>query len=569
MKNPYEGQVEEEAVTFGARSAWFFVALFLVLIALPPIWRNAAEFAKGAEGWAPVREFFRFPSPEAEALLVTKKERDPSVVRERPNLRDQIQAFEEKLDEDTPFSEALRRWTQTALVKWRREGNRKTVIGRGGWLFYRPALDSLTGYGPMTREPRSVADDPTLPPWEGPRDVILEFGAQLREFGVELVLVPVPVKPMIYSEWLGAGSSGHGVIRHPDAERFYTALREDGIEVLDLADAFYGMREAGKGVTPLFLKQDTHWTPRGAQVAAELVADFLRSRPWFEGLASDPGRFEVREETVVHSGDLVGNLDLGEGQEFFQGEEARVEKVIDRSTGKAVHLEDKDSPIVLLGDSFTNIYRQEDMEWGTGAGFAEHLARQLGMTLDVIAFNGQASTGVRKELATRRGSARLMREKKKAVVWTIAARDLMLGETVARETGVEWKPVVFNALEPVEEAVTGDKLVLEGELTMKSRIPDPRQTTYKDALYAAEYRVTKVIDGSLEDEVVVVYHWAFKDRKMIESSRYGLGVRKRLVLVPFGEKKELQGINRKNDSERFDLKAPEFWAEEVGPADGD
>ena len=88
---------------------------------------------------------------------------------------------------------------QGVLSRTLREGNRKTYIGSDGWLYLQAALDSLTGYGPLEPEPDSVAKDPNREPWRSPLDAITKFAAQLDELGVELVLVPIPVKPMIYA----------------------------------------------------------------------------------------------------------------------------------------------------------------------------------------------------------------------------------------------------------------------------------------------------------------------------------------------------------------------------------
>ena len=117
---------------------------------------------------------------------------------------------------------------------------------------------------------------------------------------------------------------------------------------------------------------------------------------------------------------------------------------------------------------------------------------------------------------------------------------------------------VAEAVDLPEGAIT-----LEGELVFKSRIGDPKQTPYKDSLYAVEYKVTKVVEGDYAEDAVLVYHWAFRDRKLLESSRYAIGSVRRLTLVPFVTKKELKGVNSSNDSENFELMGREFWAEKV------
>ncbi|MEM8953584.1 MAG: hypothetical protein AAGD22_05475 [Verrucomicrobiota bacterium] len=555
MKNPYEEGLPREDIVLGRGLMWVFTVVFLVLIVGPPLSRNWADafgaIEEGEERWVPVVEFFRFGSEEAQNLLKKKKARDPSIAREAPGLRDHFEVFEGKVEGDAWFAEASRAALQDVMVRVMREGNRKTVVGEGGWLLYRPAVDALTGMGPLRAEPKSVADDPTLPSWEGPLEPILAFGKQLEELGVELILVPLPVKPMVM------GGDGE-VIRHADAERFYEVLRESGIEVLDMANEWV----TGESVDDLFLKQDTHWTPRGMEKAADLVAGYLKSRPWYGEVEGDAGRFEFEDASMASVGDLVGNLGLAAGQGIFSEEEVTGRRVLDGETGEVVVLNDHESPIVLLGDSFTNIYRQEDMGWGAGAGFGEHLAARLGMPLDVIARNGQASTGVREALANRAGSAREMRDKKKAVVWTIAARDLFLGESAARETDVEWGEVVFN--ERAGGDTAAELIKLKGKLDLKSAFPDPATVTYKNAIYAVEYEVMEVKEGEYDDGRVKVFLWAFKDRKLQPSARYEVGAEHELKLVPFDQ----TPYTSEQQSDDGDFLLVPYWADELVGEEG-
>ena len=68
---------------------------------------------------------------------------------------------------------------------------------------------------------------------------------------------------------------------------------------------------------------------------------------------------------------------------------------------------DRNSEIILLGDSFTNIYSSnEGLGWGNNAGLPEHIASNVGTPIDVISINGGGATEVRKKLAQRRGSSK-------------------------------------------------------------------------------------------------------------------------------------------------------------------
>ena len=83
---------------------------------------------------------------------------------------------------------------------------------------------------------------------------------------------------------------------------------------------------------------------------------------------------------------------------------------------------DADAPVLLLGDSYTNIFSLAELGWGEGAGLAEHLAYRLNQPIDVIALNGGGASGVRIELVVlpRRGGWTA----KKVLVYEFAMRNL-------------------------------------------------------------------------------------------------------------------------------------------------
>ncbi|MCB1092357.1 MAG: hypothetical protein KDL87_12550, partial [Verrucomicrobiae bacterium] len=364
---------------------------------------------------------------------------------------------------------------------------------------------------------------------------------------------------MIYPEELGS-RSGKGPMTHRDAEAFYTKLRENGVKILDLSSDWF----AGKAEGPIFLKQDTHWTPQTMEASARQVAKYLKERPWFAPLASDPDRFELGSPREIRApGDLLEKLDLPAGSTAFGEETATITPVTD-SKGGAMSIYDPESPVVLLGDSFTNIYHQEDMRWGTDAGFAEHLSKELGLPLDTIAQNGQASTGVRRTLAARADAERAMRDKKKAVVWAIAARDLFLSETAARENGVRWDDVAFRTGDPAKDVDW--PVEIEGTVTETARFQDPKTAPYDASLFAVEYHVDRVISGQYALDKAPVLHWAFQKRQLTADSNLQIGDKVRLKLQPFDEAAQaneiLRGTNKSTGtSGEFDL--PESWATHV------
>ncbi len=549
MKNPYEKELEQETFTLGRRSMWMLVVAFVLVCLNPPLYRNIYEsFKKEEPRWVPAVEFFRRGVDEKGNKLT---------------LLEHLRAFEDKLEKDALFARPPRRALQKGITAVLDAGNRKTTIGRKGWLYFQPALDAMTGYGPLKSEPDSVAKDPNRKPWSGPKGVIERFAGQLEEMGVDLVFVPIPVKPIIYPEALSPAKFD-GPAEHPDAAEFYGQLDAlPNVTVVNLAQEFWDLKKDGQ----VFMKQDTHWTPQAMEFAAKRVAESL-------GLEKGEAQFAVGEPEKRSSiGDLVEKLgvlpeiDPSVPQAGFDLEEVMATPV-EAAT-------DPDSEVVLLGDSFVNIYSAGGgLHWGEGAGFSEHLAKELGMPIEVIAINGQAATGVRERLSKRHPISEM--QKKKVVIWTVAARDLFLSETPARESKVKWEDVEF--LEFEKRKASGDEkkpsgarkvggiqadeptLRIDGTITLKSKFPDPNSVTYSDALYGVEYEVNEVLDGEGAEvgEKVVVMHWAFRGKKLMPSSAYEIGDKRTLDLVPFDEKEEVQSTQAMNDTDAFLT----WWEEE-------
>ena len=133
-------------------------------------------------------------------------------------------------------------------------------------------------------------------------------------------------------------------------------------------------------------------------------------------------------QTVSRVGDLVDLLKLTKDQQLFEPQTITTQQVIDDRSGLPV-ASDREAEVLLLGDSFSNIYSAQGMGWGTGAGFGQHLAYHLQRPIDVIAFNGGAAS-VRAELARKPNAARL--GFKKVIVYQFAIRSLL---------SENWEPV--------------------------------------------------------------------------------------------------------------------------------
>lgn len=554
MRNPYEKD-DGFPCEVMIPPAWCLVIsiLFFIAISIPPIWRSLNEFYKPAEErWIPIMEIANTDSVEAANVLNEKRRLSSVVTRTKPSFRDHLQAFEAGVKQ-ADFRLASRKVDQARQLLWLRDGNRRVYLGRNGWLYYQPEIDGLTGYGPLRPEPDSVTKDPDRAEWNQPAEVVLHFAEQLKERGIQLTLVPVPTKPMIHPE----GITAHlGTFIHPDYEKMLDQFREAEIEVVDLVPVL-----SEDLLLPAFLQQDTHWTVEAMQLAADRVAKSLQG-------SVPPGPLKVGMESVVRrsKGDLVKMMGLPDSVDIFDREAQRLNRVIDTSTGKVL-TSDPDSPVVVIGDSFVNIYEDpsigfEAEEGDTspiGAGFASHLAANLKTPVHVIAINGEGATGVRRAFAALPDNRV---KAKKQVVWVLSARDLLFSETTGLRAGVYWRDVEFNPEVEKDSApdATAGELVVSAVLKEKSGIQNPAQTPYADAVYSGIFEIKSVDLGVYDGEELCVFLWAFRDRKMKPTSTFEPGKTYRLRIAPIESLPEVKTRTRLDDFFRIDL-TPMFATE--------
>ncbi len=589
--NPYPEEKETTVYAIGRGISLFVIVVFFLLVLIPVVLDHVNRRSLEAGEGAPDRRAFWYEvfSPPS----FDPNQPDPA----KKSLVSHLRWLERGL-EKAPYVVGMRQKTQRWLMANFAEGTQKVFIGYEGWLFYQPDLKALTGYGPLKPEPFSVMKDPHLAKLPAAEDCIVKFAAQLQERGVRLLLVPVPLKPMIYSEQMIGGErppTREGgkpqMLTHPDAGAFYERLRRHGVDVLDLTEAMARIRderksnfyhestannraeaqaseEALKVRKDAFLKQDTHWTHDAMLAMSLRIAAHVKEKY--------PEAFRVKQlnpdststfnafQTPRLAGDFVGEsmgdlvklLDLRNPAEFFAPEKFDFGVLSEGS-------ERRDAPIVLLGDSFVNIFDDPSLGFENPkapgkpmrSGIAQWLSKDLDQPLDVIAQNGRGSTGVRRDFARRYDDEV---RAKKLVIWVIAARDVLLSRTAAHQANIEWDYVTFNpkkgpdaADAPPNSPPKSGAIVVEATLRQKSANQD-LGGPYRDALHAALYEVNRVVEGELKPTSVVGIQWTFKDKVMQPTSTFTVGKKYKLTLTPWETRKELQGTNLQDDTDDFE-----------------
>ena len=110
-----------------------------------------------------------------------------------------------------------------------------------------------------------------------------------------------------------------------------------------------------------------------------------------------PATVSERSE-MTQLGDLAVMLDLPVKQRIFPPEKVSIRKVFEKH-GEEPWKSQKTADVLVLGDSFSNIYSLEAMGWGEGAGFVEQLSYALQRPLDRITRNDNGSYATREFLA--------------------------------------------------------------------------------------------------------------------------------------------------------------------------
>jgi hypothetical protein len=289
----------------------------------------------------------------------------------------------------------------------------KGIAGVDGFLFYRNSLEYLVG-GDLEQQPKG----------RNPLPVIVEFKKELEAHGVDFLFVPVPTKAEIFPEEIdGHGKDFGGRVVNPYERKLLLDLGAAGVETIDLLPAFLAAREPDKIEKELvFQHQDTHWTDRGLRLAAQLIAARVKAYPWYARLPRET--FHAKATTFSRHGDLRSRLP-GPLQKKYKPETLVAHQVL-RADGTPYD-DDSDSPIVVLGDSFTGVYELMDAEH---AGVSAHLALDVGAPIDLVMSYG-GGPNVRQKLM-RRGADAL--GTKKLVVWIMTARDLF-------NYWEEWQPL--------------------------------------------------------------------------------------------------------------------------------
>jgi alginate O-acetyltransferase complex protein AlgJ len=264
---------------------------------------------------------------------------------------------------------------------------------------------------------RRVRDTPAWDalPQPDPRKAIVRFKDDLAARGIALIVMPTPHKAAAHPEKLAPLSERKATPENPSFPAFLEQLERDGVLVFK-PDV---LTSAG-GQDQRYLATDTHWRPEAMEVVAESLASFISARVRLAPV--DDPRHLVERLEASNTGDTARMLDLPDEAGLAAPETVWLRRVLqpDGSLWRSSPTAD----VLVLGDSFSNIYALESMGWGTSAGFVEQLSYALRRPIDRIVQNDEGAFATRAVL--QRSPARL--NGKRVVVYQFAERELAFGD---------------------------------------------------------------------------------------------------------------------------------------------
>lgn len=310
-----------------------------------------------------------------------------------------------------------------ARVQLAAAAQESVVPGQPGWLFFTPELRSVS-VGPFWGTQAPLVSRARKPEWADPLPAIVDYQQQLQARGIDLLLVPVPPKVVIYPASLFATAPTAADLAAIVAtqQEFYALLREAGVPVLDLTAAF----RAAPAEPLLYCRTDTHWSGAGCVLAARVIAAEIQKLPVGKTLPTPVTPFQLQTQPITFTGDLCSL-----SQPPLTTRETLTVTTVRR--GGAALAPDRASPILVLGDSHTLVFHDPQLH-AEGAGLVDHLAEQLGHPVDLLGVRGSGGHAARVNLNLRPKAL----VGKKLLVWCFTAREFT-------ESSDGWRTVKLKA----------------------------------------------------------------------------------------------------------------------------
>lgn len=512
----------------GQGTAWVLALQFLAIVFCAPMSEVLFDRAEtlGSRLSRLIDTAF-IPAPPEGSLWSRIVTKNRTVIAE-------LEGFEEGVEDTSVLGQSLRPGTQYALVRLG-AGNEQAYPGRRPWLFFRESLDYLTG---------SVQPDAVT--------AIVHFRDQLEARGIRLIVMPAPVKPTIEPEHF---TRRYEVLSNPLRPASFTdflqRLEEEGVLVFDPAPVLHEAKRGSE--VSQYLMTDTHWLPGAGESVAAGLRDFIGEHAALPSVPAAGYQSEASE--VTNLGDIARLLDLPQGQTLYPEETVprRQIRTADGSDWQPLRSAD----ILLLGDSFSNIYSLGEMGWGESAGLAAQLSFLLDRPVDALIRNADGAFATREALARELGRGEDRLAGKRLVIFQFAERELAVGE---------WKRIDLPLAGVVRGAffvpAPGEEVIVTGTIREIAPVPRPETVPYEDHITAVHLVDLASAQEGVSGGQALVYMWGMRDRVLQEAARFRAGDRITVRLRPWSDVAgEYDGISRTElENEAVQFETP-TWGE--------
>ena len=538
--------------------ARLLVGVFLILIVSAPV----AQLIVDPGFYTTARAAFRgaqVPTGQAEPRSALQ-----GLFDRNWSLLASIDRFDDLIADNSLVVTVIRSPVQYLLTTRLGTGTEQVYQGTEEWLFYAPDVAYVTGNGflaPAQLARRATSGDTLVAAAQpDPRPVIFDLHQQLARRGINLIIMPTPVKPGVHPERLtGRARGGAAIARNPSYGSFVEELTRQGVLVFDVAAELEEMKRAT--TEPLYLATDTHWRPETVELVAERLASFIDQHTDLPG--RPPTLYRTSQIVVTNSGDTTRLLDLPAAQTAYPAETVTLRQIA--SPDGVVWRADQDADVLLLGDSFANVFSVDEMGWGNAAGLAEQLSFALQRPVDRIARNDNGAYASREVLATELGRGRDRLAGKRLVVLQFANRELGQGDWRVVDPTLTAPPDLASFVNPRPSL----QLEVRGVVAEIGPVPRSRSVPYKDHIVGVHLTAITAETGGppVDGTEALVYLWSMQDDELTPVADFRAGDLIHLRLEPWASvADDLDGINRGevgNLSVRF---AEPWWGQLVEDA---
>jgi len=552
-------EIGHTEISVGAKWMLFVVGLFTLFV-VPAVqtYREMRQHASGWRGssWPQCCDIFDALPRAAAAFREHNGGWIAKTFRGNGVLLQAIDKYEKDLKAESFLTQFVLPPAQELLV-YAGSGNEKGYVGRQGWMFYRPGIDYCTGPGflsprQMTRRADSGAQWRPAPQPD-PRAAILQFHRQLARRNIRLVLMPTPDKATIHPEKFSLRYEGQRAgVCNSSYRQFLGELEAEGVLVCDVTGTLAQYRD--RSGNSVYLATDTHWRPEATELAAAELVRLIEEKIALGATAVD-GDWRQGTKEVKNFGDIAMMLKLRQNQSVL-GEEVVTIRPVTNAAGEPWRPEPA-AAVLLLGDSFANIYSLEMMNWGHAAGLAEQLSFALNRPVDTILRNDDGAYATREMLSRElaRGEDRLAG--KKVVIWQFAARELAVGDWKLLDMTLKQQRIPADG-PPAAEG----ELIVSGTIAAKSAAPRAGQIPYAHYIFTLDLTDLQVHSGTLSEPKIAVYLFSMRNYQNTPAFSWPVGKRVKLKLQPW-RPYYFARYGRVNRSETDDAELKRPWWGEV------